>query len=199
MIKPKKKIWKKNKFTKKYESTSNLEKRDIIDKIKNYSKNILKSKIVTIKDEQCSENEINKNKKKYLCFDYYIYQSKGISKILQSENEYFDNNNNYNQRNSIKRVNTNIQEIQNLNSTEFEFSYEFFVYVRPCMTFVNKLPFKLNLSINDFIKIQLEKNKSENIYDVNPENLKENQLSLKLVLEYYEKNINLIIMFQIQI
>ena len=90
-------------------------------------------------------------------------------------------------------------EIQNLNSTEFQFSYEFFVYVRPCMTFVNKLPFNLNLSINDFIKFQLEKNKSENIYDVNPENLKENQLSLKLVLEYYEKNINLIIMFQIQI
>jgi hypothetical protein len=65
------------------------------------------------------------------------------------------------------------------------------------MTFVNKLPFNLNLSINDFIKFQLEKNKSENIYDVNPENLKENQLSLKLVLEYHE--INLIIMFQIKI
>ena len=178
---------KKNKFTKKYESTSNLEKRDIIDKIKNDSKNLLKSKIVTIKDEEFSENEIKKNKKKYLCFDYYIYQSKGISKILQSENEYFDNSSNYNQRNSIKRQNTNMLEIQNLNSTEFEFSYEFFVYVRPCMTFVNKLPFKLNLSINDFIKFQLEKNKSENIYDVNPENLKENQLSLKLVLEYYEK------------
>ena len=67
------------------------------------------------------------------------------------------------------------------------------------MTFVNKLPFNLNLSTNDFNKFQLKKNKSENISDVNPENLKENQLSLKLVLEYYEKNINLIIMFQIQI
>ena len=86
------------------------------------------------------------------------------SKIIQSENEYFDSNNNYNQRNSIKRINTNIQEIQNLNSTEFEFSYEFFVYVLSCMTFVNKLPFNLNLSTNDFNKFQLKKNKSENIW-----------------------------------
>ena len=177
---------KKSKFVKKYENTKNLEKKDIIDKIKKDSENLLKSKIVTIENEECSENEKNKkNKKKYLCFDYYIYQSKGVSKLLNSEDEYFDSS--LNNKNSIKRSNTNATERQNLNSSEFEFSYEFFVYVRPCMTFINMLPFNLNLSINDFNKFQLEKNVSENIYYINPEDLKNNALSLKLILEYYEK------------
>ena len=166
---------KKNKNIKKYENTKNLEKKDLLEKIKNDSENLLNSKIVSINNEENTDNEINKNKKKFLCFDYYIYQSKGVSQLLKSE-EYSDNDD-YNRNSSFKRANTNATEIVNKNSTEFEFSYEYFVYVRPCMTFINLLPFNLSLSINDFIKIKLDKNKSENIYDINPDNLKNNHLS----------------------
>ena len=62
------------------------------------------------------------------------------------------------------RKNTLYSEKVNLKNTELEFSYEYFVYVRPSMTFHNSLPFDLDVSINDFIKFKLEKNKSENIY-----------------------------------
>ena len=175
---------KKIKNLKKYEHTKNLEKKDLIEKIKKDSENLLNSKIITIKNEEKSEKEIDINKNKYLCFDYYIYQSKGVSQLISSE-EYYDSD--FNRSNSYKRTNTNATEKINLNNTEFEFSYEYFVYVRPCMTFINLLPFNLNISINDYIKIQLDKNKTENIYDINPQNLNNNHFSLKIILDYYEK------------
>ena len=175
---------KKSKIIKKYEQTKNLEKKDIIQKIKKDAENLLKSKILPIKDEDNNNNmneDKNYERNKYLCFDYYIYQSKGVSHLLKKEDEYFEDDS------SFVRKNTNAMEKINLNSVEFSFSYEFFVYVRPCMTFINSLPFNLNISINDFIKLPLEKNKTENIYDINPEDLNNNQLSFKLNLEYYDK------------
>ena len=172
---------KKIKNLKKYEHTKNLEKKDLIEKIKNDSENLLNSKIINIKNEEISEKEIDINKNKYLCFDYYIYQSKGVSQLISSE-EYYDSD--FNRSNSYKRTNTNSTEKINLNNTEFEFSYEYFVYVRPCMTFINLLPFNLNISINDYIKIQLDKNTTENIYDINPQNLNNNHFSLKIILDY---------------
>ena len=77
--------------------------------------------------------------------------------------------------------------IINLQNNELEFSYEYFVYVRPCMTFINMIPFDLNITLNDFIKLKLEKNKKENIYYISPDYLNNNQLSLKIFLDYYEK------------
>ena len=156
---------------KKYENTSNLEKKDIIEKIKNEAKNLKTSKIVEIK----GDDEIN-NKNQYISLDCYIYQSKNHSKILKFENE-----------GKYARKNTLYSEKVNLKNTELEFSYEYFVYVRPSMTFHNSLPFDLDVSINDFIKFKLEKNKSENIYYINPEKLNNKELSIKLTLNYYDK------------
>ena len=156
---------------KKHENTSNLEKKDIIEKIKNESKNLKTSKIIEIKDD----NEIT-NKNQYISLDYYIYQSKSHSKILQLETD-----------GKFARKNTLYSEKINLKNKELEFSYEYFVYVRPSMTFHNSLPFDLDVSINDFIKFKLEKNKSEDIYYINPEKLNNKELSIKLTLNYYDK------------
>ena len=49
-----------------------------------------------------------------------------------------------------------------MQNTELEFSYEYIIYIHPAITFFNSLPFDLDVSINDFIKFKLEKNKSEN-------------------------------------
>ena len=174
----------KAKTIKKYEKTKNLEKIDLIEKIKNDAENLKNSKVITIKDDEIApNNELNKNKKKYICFDYYIYQSKGISKLLKNEEEDIEDY----KSNNYKRTNTNISEIVNIQNNELEFSYEYFVYVRPCMTFINMIPFDLNITLNDFVKLKLEKNKKENIYHISPDYLNNNQLSLKFVLDYYEK------------
>ena len=156
---------------KKNENTLNLEKKDIIEKIKNDAKNLKKSKIIEIKDE----NEIT-NKNQYISLDCHIYQSKTHSKIL-----------NYEKQGKYARKNTLYTEKINMENKELEFSYEYFVYVRPGMTFHNSLPFDLDVSINDFIKFKLEKNKSENIYYINPEKLNNKELSIKLTLNYYDK------------
>jgi hypothetical protein len=104
------------------------------------------------------EKKIIKIKKKYLCFDLYIYQSKGISDLLMPE---VDEEDDLNKGNNLKRTNTNISELVNINNSELEFSYEFIVYIRPCMTFINSLPFDLDININDFIKFKLEKVKKK--------------------------------------
>ena len=87
---------------------------------------------------------------------------------------------------TFKRSNTNLSEKINKNNNELEFSYEYFAYVRPCMTFINSLPFDLNLSLNDFIMIKLDKNKTENRYDIHPSKLND-RLNFKLTLDYYGK------------
>ena len=76
---------KKSKIIKKYEQSKNLEKKDIIQKIKKDAENLLKSKILPIKDEDNNNMTEDKNydRNKYLCFDYYIYQSKGISQLFE--------------------------------------------------------------------------------------------------------------------
>ena len=176
---------KKLKQLKKYEDSQNFETRDIINKIKNDANNIRKSKVLEIRDEESSNEEKDKNKKNYICFDYYIYQSKGVSELLMPEED--DDDDNYNNRKSFKRKNTNLSEIVNMKNSEIKFSYEFFVYVRPCLTFINSLPFDLNIIVNDFNQVKLEKNKSENIYYLKPENINSNNISLKIILDYYEK------------
>ena len=177
----------KSKTIKKYEKTKNLEKKDIIEKIIKDSENLNKSKVISIKDEESDpNNEITKNKKKYFCFDYYLFQSKGVSELLKNEEQDMSPNN-INRSTTYKRVNTNISEMINLTNNELEFSYEYMVYVRPCLTFINLIPFDLNVSLNDYIKIKIEKNKTENIYNLNPDYVYKNQLSLKFILEYYEK------------
>ena len=168
----------KKNFFKRYENCKNFETKDIIEKIKKDAENLRKSRIIEIK------NEINEGKKKYLCFDFYIFQSKGISDLLKPE---VDEEDDLNKGNTLKRTNTNISELVNINNTELEFSYEFIVYVRPCMTFINSLPFDLDININDSIKFKLEKNKNENIYDLHSNNLIQNTINLKIILYNYEK------------
>ena len=176
---------KKSKIIKRFQHSKNLEKKEIIQKINKDAENLHKSKIICINDEDNNnpQEQLNNNKKKYLCFDYYIYQSKGVSQLLEKEDEYFEEDHAH----GFNRINTNATERVNLNSVEFSFSYEYFIYIRPSMTFINSLPFNLNITINDFIKMELEKNKTENIYDINPENLTNNQICLKINLEYYDK------------
>jgi hypothetical protein len=176
---------KKLKALKKYEDSQNFEIKDIIDKIKKDANNIRKSKILEIKDEESPNNENDLYKKKYFCFDYYIYQSKGVSELLMPEED--DDDDNYKHNKSFKRKNTNISEIVNMKNSEIQFSYEFFVYVRPSLTFINSLPFDLNIIINDFKQVKLEKNKSEHIYYLKPDNINSNNISLKIILDYYEK------------
>ena len=176
---------KKLKTLKKYEDSQNFETKDIIEKIKNDANNIKKSKILEIKDEESSIDEKDKNKKKYLCFDYYIYQSKGVSELLMPKDE--DDDDNYKHNKSFKRRNSNLSEMINMKNSEIQFSYEFFVYVRPCLTFINSLPFDLNIIVNDFKQIKLEKNKSENIYNYKPDSTNNNNMSIKIILDYYEK------------
>ena len=166
----------KSKIIKQYENCNNLEKKDIIEKIKNEAKNLKCSKIVEIKDNNANPN--SNNKMQYVCLDYYIFQSKSHSKIINSE---------YNKKNAYKRKDTLYSEKINLQNTELEFSYEYIIYIHPAITFFNSLPFDLDVSINDFIKFKLEKNKSENIYYINPENLNNKGMSIKLILNYYDK------------
>ena len=158
---------------KRHENTTNLEKKDIIEKIKRDAKNLKNSKIIELKNINSNSNQMQ-----YISLDYYIYQSKTHSKILTLEHE-----NKY----AYKRKDTYLSEKINLKSNELEFSYEYFVYVNPSITFFNSLPFDLDVSINDFIKFKLEKNKSENTYYINPEKLNDNGLSIKLILNMYEK------------
>ena len=174
----------KKKFFKRYENCKNFEKKDIIEKVKNDAENLRKSQIIEIKNENSFTNEMNEGKKYYICFDFYIYQSKGISDLLKPE---MDEEDDLNQGNTLKRTNTNISELVNISNSELEFSYEFIVYVRPCMTFINSLPFDLDINVNDSIKFKLEKNKNENIYDLHPNNLIENNINLKIILYDYEK------------
>ena len=174
----------KKKFFKRYENCKNFETKDIIEKIKKDAENLRKSQIIEIKEENSFSNEINEGKKKYLCFDFYIYQSKGISDLLKPE---VDEDDELNKGNTFKRTNTNISELVNINNSELEFSYEFIVYIRPCMTFINSLPFDLDINVNDFIKFKLEKSKKENIYDLHSNNLIQNTINLKIILYDYEK------------
>ena len=164
--------WKHN-VIKRHENTPNLEKKDIIEKIKNDAKNLKSSKIIELDD-----NKGNLNKMQYISLDFYIYQSKNHSKILKLENE---------GKYAYKRKDTLYSEQINLKNPELEFSYEYFVYVNPSLTFYNSLPFDLDVSINDFIKFKLEKNKSENTFYINPEKLNDKGLSIKLLLNYYNK------------
>ena len=176
---------KKLKLIKKYEDTKNFEKKIVIEKIKKDADNLRNSKIIEIKDEESSKDEVNKKGTNFLCFDLYIYQSKGVSELLNQEEDEVENEE---MRRSLtfKRSNTNLSEKINKNNNELEFSYEYFAYVRPCMTFINSLPFDLNLSLNDFIMIKLDKNKTENRYDIHPSKLND-RLNFKLTLDYYGK------------
>ena len=163
----------KSSVIKRHENSNNLEKKDIIEKIKNDAKNLKCSKIIELKDNNGSQNKME-----YISLDSYIYQSKSHSKILTFEHE---------KKYAYKRKDTLYTEKVNLQNTELEFSYEYFIYVNPSLTFFNSLPFDLDVSINDFIKFKLEKNKSENTYYINPEKLNDNGLSIKLLLNFYDK------------
>ena len=55
------------------------------------------------------------------------------------------------------------------------------------MTFINSLPFDLDINVNDFIKFKLEKSKKENIYNLHSNNLIQNTINLKIMLYDYEK------------
>ena len=174
----------KKKFFKRYENCENFETKDIIEKIKKDAENLQNSHIIEIKNENSFIKETNEGRKKYLCFDFYIYQSKGISDLLKPE---IDEEEDLNQGNTLKRTNTNISELVNIKNSELEFSYEFIVYIRPCMTFINSLPFDLDINLNNSIKFKLEKNKNENIYDLHSNNIIHNNINLKITLYDYER------------
>ena len=163
----------KENIIKKYEKSPNLEKKDIIDKIKKDAKNLKQSKIIEIKDENNDPNKIE-----YACMDYYMYQSKSFSDILEVESK---------GQKSYKRKNTILSEKINFNIKELEFSYEYFAYVRPCMTFHNSLPFNLVVNLDDSIEFNLDKNKSENLFNINPEKIDNKELNIKLTLNFYDK------------
>ena len=175
---------KKKNFFKRYENCKNFETKDIIGKIKKEAENLQASPIIEINNENSFRNDSKDGQKTYLCCDLYIYQSKGISDLLKPE---MDEEDDLNKGNTLKRTNTNISEIVNINNSELEFSYEFIVYIRPCMTFINSLPFDLDINVNDSIKFKLEKNKSENIYDMHSNNIIQNNINLKITLYDYEK------------
>ena len=59
----------------------------VIEKIKKDADNLRNSKILEIKDEESSKDEVNKKGTNFLCFDLYIYQSKGVSELLNQEED----------------------------------------------------------------------------------------------------------------